>query len=185
MNKLAVAVAVVILLAVYGVLTSGYLKQGSEQDRLLSEIEEIDQSIQDLEEPPPDRLEELVMLQASLAAEQETIPSEVNNSDVIEAILNLAQETGVKAIPLVTAPWSKRSVGTKTYRVFQISVEVEGTFAQVSEFIDSLENGEFNTLLVDQLNVTVAGEESEVYAGEATPVVAELDLVVLAQFLTD
>ena len=184
MNKLAIAVLVVILLAVYGVLALDYMKQGPEQDRLLSEIEEIDQSLQALPEPPPSLLEKLAIAQASLAAEQETIPIEINSSDVVEAILSLAQETGVKAIPLVTAPWSRRNVGERTYRVLQIHVEAEGTFAQVSNFISRLENSEFNTLSVEQLNISVVGEEGEVYSGGATPVVAELDLVVLAQFLT-
>ena len=192
MNKLAVAVVVVILLVVYGVLALDYMKQGKEQDRLLSEIEEIDQSLQDLSEPPPNNLEELALVQASLAAEQGMIPSEVNSSDVIEAILSVAQMTGVKAIPLVTEPWTKERVGEGNYRVFRINVEVEGTFAQVSAFISCLEDGascleseEFSTLSVERLSVTVANEEGGVYSGGATPVVVDLDLVVLAQSFTN
>ncbi len=184
MNKLAFIAVVVILLVVYGVLALDYMKQGPEQDRLLSEIGEIDQSLQALPERPPDRLEELAVLQASLAAEQETISSDINSSDVIEVILSLAQGTGVKAIPLVTAPWSEERVGEETYRVLRLNVGVEGTFAQVSAFIDRLENGEFSTLSVEQLSIDVAGEDGEVYSGGATPVVAELDLIVLAQSLT-
>ena len=184
MNKLAFIAVVVILLVVYGVLALDYMKQGPEQDRLLSEIGEIDQSLQALPELPPDRLEELTALQASLAAEQETIPSDINSSDVIEAILSLAQTTGVKAIPLVTEPWSEERVDEETYRVLRINVGVEGTFAQVSEFIGRLENGEFSTLSVEQLSIDVASEDGEVYSVGATPVVAELDLIVLAQSLT-
>jgi hypothetical protein len=184
MNKLAVVAVIVILLVVYGVLALDYMKQGPEQDRLLSEIEEIDQSLQALPELPPDRLEELAIIQASLAAEQEAIPSDINSSDVIEAILRLAQRTGVKAVPLVTEPWSEERVGEDTYRVLRINVRSEGTFAQVSEFIARLENGEFSTLSVEQLSISVAGEDGEVYPWGATPVVAELDLIVLAQSLT-
>ncbi|UCB43366.1 MAG: hypothetical protein JSV77_01590 [Dehalococcoidales bacterium] len=185
MNKIAVAVVVVVLLAVYGVLALDYIRQGPEQDRLLSEIEEIDQSMQALEESPSDLLEELAMVQASLAAEQATIPDEINSSDVIEAILSLAQEAGVKAVPFVTDPWTTTTIGEGTYRIFRISIGVEGAFVQVSDFISRLENGEFNTLSVEQLSITVAGDEGEVYTGGGTPVLAELDLVVIAQFLTN
>lgn len=185
MNKLAVAGVVVILLAVYGVLALDYMKQGSEQDRLSSEIAEIDQSLQEVLEPPPSNLEELALMEATLAAEQETIPSDVDSTDVIKTILGLAQMNGVKAIPLVTDPWTREKIGGGTYRVFRISVEAEGTFAQISAFINDLENGEFNTLSMERLNIVVDDEEGEVYSGGDTSVIVEINLVVLAQYLTN
>lgn len=185
MNKLAVVVVVVILLAVYGVLALDYIRQGPEQDRLSSEIAEIDQSLQDISEPPPNNLEELALIEATLAAEQETIPSYVDSTDVIEAILNIGQMTGVKAIPLVTEPWTKERIGDNTYGMFRISVGVEGTFAQISAFINYLETGEFNTLSMERLSVVVDDEDGEIYSGGETPVLVEMDLVVLAQYLAD
>jgi len=185
MIKLAVVVVVVILLAVYGVLALDYMKQGPEQDRLSSEIAEIDQSLQYISEPPPSNLEELALIEAILAAEQETVPSYVDSTNVIETILNVGQMTGVKAIPLITEPWKKENIGDGTYRVFRISVGVEGTFTQISAFINYLESGEFNTLSMERLSIVVDDEEGEVYSGGETPVVAEMDIVVLAQYLAD
>ena len=43
MNKIAIALIIVILLVVYGLLAIDYMKQGPEQERLLSEIDEINQ----------------------------------------------------------------------------------------------------------------------------------------------
>ena len=40
MNKMAISLIIVVLLVVYGVLAMDYMKQGPEQERLLSEIEE-------------------------------------------------------------------------------------------------------------------------------------------------
>ena len=51
MNKLAITLILVILVIVYGLLAMDYMKQGPEQERLLSEIEEADQSREALPEP--------------------------------------------------------------------------------------------------------------------------------------
>jgi len=185
MNKIAVAIIVVILLVVYGVLALDYMKQGPEQDRLLSDIEEIDQSLQELSQPPLSDFEGLASVQADLVAEQGVIPREINSSDVVEEIFILAQAAGVKAIPLVTEPWTEERVGGGTYRIFRISIGVEGTFTQVSNFISRLENGVTCTLSVEELSMAVDGEEGDISSDGTTPVVAELGLIVLAQSLTN
>jgi len=179
MNKLAIILIGVVLLVVYGVLAMDFMKQGPEQERLLSEIEEVDQSREALPESSTDFAERLAVVQAALVAENEMIPSEIDSSDVIDNILSLAQETGVKAIPLSTQPWREEHIGENTYRVFRISVEIEGLFSQVREYVNRLESGELSTLIVERLIVDV--DNDEVYAGGATQVVASLDLAIFTQ----
>ena len=179
MNKIAIILISVVLLAVYGLLAMDYVKQGPEQGRLLSEIEEIDQSLEAMPEPSTDFSEQLALVQAALAAENETIPSEIDSSDVIDTILSLAQEIGVKAIPLITEPWVEEQIDESAYRVFRLNIEIEGLFSQVREYVSRLESGEFSTLIVESLIIDVDDEEA--YAGGATPVVASLDLAIFAQ----
>jgi hypothetical protein len=179
MNKIAIALIIVVLLVVYGLLGMDYMRQGSEQERLLSEIEEVNQSREALPEASTDFSELLAVVQANLAAEYETIPTEVSSSDVIDTILSLAQEIDVHAIPLITQPWMEQVIGENTYNVFRVNVEIEGLFSQVREYVERLESGTFTTLVVERLRIDIAEEEA--YAGGATPVVASLDLAVFTQ----
>lgn len=186
MNKLAIILISVILLVVYGLLAMDYMKQGSEHEELLSEIEGIEQSREAIPEPSTYYAEQLALVQATLAAEGQTIPSGINSSDVIDMILNLADDIGVKAIPLIAQPWMDVHVGQNEYNVLRINVDVQGSFLLVKDYISHLESGEFQTLIVESLIVNVDyGDGEEVYAGDATPVVANLDLAVFASPLGD
>lgn len=179
MNKIAITLIIVVLLVVYGLLGMDYMRQGSEQERLLSEIEEVNQSREALPEASTAFAEMLAVIQANLATEYETIPSEVSSSDVIDTILSLAQEIGVDAVPLITQPWMEQHIGENAYNIFRISVEIEGLFSQVREFVGRLEGGTFSTLVVERLIIDIVDDED--YGGGATPVVAILDLAVFTQ----
>jgi hypothetical protein len=182
MNKLAIILISIILLVVYGLLGMDYLKQNSEHEKLLSEIEEIEQSQEALPEPSTYYAEQLAIVQATLAAEGETIPSEINSSDVIDTILSLADDIGVKAIPLITQPWMDVHIGQNAYNVLRINVDIQGAFSLVKNYVSRLESGVFQTLIIENLIVNVDYGDGEVaYDGDATPVVASLDLAVFTQ----
>jgi hypothetical protein len=179
MNKIAIILISAVLLVVYGLLAMDYMKQGSEQEKLLSEIEEVEQSQAALVEPSTDAYERLAAIQAELDDEGEIIPGEIDSSDVVDIILSLAQQVGVKAIPLTTQPWIKEHIGGNTYLVFRLSVEIEGLFSKVTEYVTRLESGEYSTLVVESL--VVEADDEEGFAGGSTLVVASLDLAVFAQ----
>jgi len=180
MNKLLVAVLVIALSAAYCFLGLDYAKQNREQARLKSEIADAEQALAQVPLPPQGLEEQLAAAQASLAAEQMAIPGEINSNQLIDTILNLAKEHGVQAIPLVTQPWSTANVGGYAYRVFRINVEVEGSFAQLNNFISSLENVEFETLLVEHLRIIGISEGLEEETASGERFTASLDLAVFA-----
>ena len=184
MNKIAIVIIVVVAMIVYGIFAIDYIKQGPEQDSLLAEIEDVKHSIQELPEPSQDYIERMEAVSASLDAEYSAITGETNSSDVIENILSVAQDAGVKAIPLVTQPWVDQNVRGTIYRIFRVEVEAYGAYAQVSEFITTLENDNQSTLIVENLSVTIDiedEEEEEGYTGGATPVIAKMILAVYNQ----
>jgi hypothetical protein len=179
MNKIAIALIIVILLVVYGLLAMDYMRQGSEQKRLLSEIEEINQTQESLSEASTTFSEQLSVAQANLVAEYETIPRRVSSSDVVDIIISLARDVGIKAIPLETQPWMEQRIGETTYCILRISVETQGLFSQIKEYVSRLESGVFSTLVVEHLIVDIVDEEA--YDGGNTPVEASLDLVAFTQ----
>ncbi len=141
------------LLLLAGVVAVGYLalgvsllRQGPDKDDLLAELEsgmtvlaaaaDVRQDLEVL----PDRLAEA---RRELWAAQAAFPSELNGNNVIQTVLELADESrvsvrSVEALPPVEEPADESSTQTTlTY-----NVEVEGKFGQLTAFLEALEEGE-------------------------------------------
>ncbi len=185
-GKLLITILIIILLVVYCLFGMDYMKQRQEQEGLTSQITEVTQTLEQIPEPPQDLEQRLAIAQASLAAEQSAFSSQMNSTEVINTILKLADDCKVTAIPLVTQPWSMEKVGEHGYYVFRLSVAVKGSFSQLLTFVTKLENGEFETLIVENLTVTRVSEQSEEETvSEGTiPITASLDLAIYTQSLT-
>jgi hypothetical protein len=179
--KLAIVILIIILLVVYYSFGTGYLKQRQAQKELTLQIADVTQTLALIPEPPQDLEQRLAIAQANLAAEQNAFPTKMNTTQVINTILELAADCEVKAIPLITQPWSTEMVGEHEYSVFRLSVVAEGSLPQLLTFISQLENGELNTLLVENLSVTTENQPSE---EAVTLPVATLNLAIYARSTT-
>ena len=184
-SKLLFAVLITILLVVYAYLGIGYMKQSEEREALTSQINEAIEALREMPRPPQDLEQRLAAAQASLVAEQSIFPIKVNSTEVITTILELADDSGVKAVPLETQPWSIQDVEEHGYYVFRLNVAVEGSLSDFSSFVSKLENGRFRTLVVEDLSVTSVSKQSEEESvSEGTiSVVASLDLAIYTQSL--
>lgn len=182
-SKIFITVFIAALLMFYAYLGMGYLGQSREHRLLNDQITELIQALEEMAVPPPDLEEQLAAAQESLAAEQNVFPGEVNSTQVINTILGLADDCEVTAIPLVAQPWSTESMGEYSCRVLRLDVDIEGSFSQLLGFIGELENGEFETLVIEDLSVARVSEQPE---GEPSsegiiPVNASLELALYAQ----
>jgi len=185
-SKLLITILIIILLAVYYLFGTEYMKQCKEHEALTSQITDVTQVLAQIPEPPQDLEQRLEAAQASLAAEQSEFPGEINSNQVINTILELGDDCGVKAIPLVTQPWSVEKVGEHDYYVFRLNVAVQGSFSRLLTFVSELENGESKTLIVENLTVTRVTEQSEeeTVPEGTTPITASLNLAIYTQSLT-
>jgi ABC-type transport system involved in cytochrome bd biosynthesis fused ATPase/permease subunit len=184
-RKLIIATVIIILLVVYYLLGTGYMKRSQEREALTSQIADVTQTVSELPEPAQDLELRLAEAQASLAAEQDTFPSQMNSTQVINAILELADDCEVKAIPLITQPWAIEAVGEHNYHIFRLNLALEGSLAQLLTFVSELENGEFKTLVVENLSITEVTEppEEESASEETISVIASLDVAIYARTL--
>jgi hypothetical protein len=182
-GKLLVIPLIVVLLVVYAYFGMGYLKQRDEQEGLASQITEVTQLLREVPQPAQDLEQRLEAARAGLAAEQSLLPGKMNSTEIVDAILRLADECGVKAIPLTTERWSTENIGEYNYSVFRLDVVIQGFFAELVDFLGQLENGELETLIVEDLSVVRVDEDSgeEPVSGEITPVTASLALAVYTQ----
>lgn len=195
-SRLAIVILVVVLVVVYYRLGTDYMNQRQEQAELTSQITEVTQAVGEIPQPDQNLEQLLEAAQTNLAVEQSLFPSQVNTTRVIDTILRLAAECEVKAIPLVTDPWSAENIGEHSYYVFRLNVAVEGSFSQFIIFVSKLENGEFDTLIVENISVTRLSQqpeeessedestEDEGIAEETIPIMASLDIAVYTQPLT-
>ena len=182
-GKLLVIPLIVVLLVVYAYFGMGYLKQRDEQEGLASQITEVTQLLREVPQPAQDLEQRLEAARAGLAAEQSLLPGKINSTEIIDIVLRLADECGVKAIPLTTERWSAVKIGEYSYSVFRLDVVVQGYFSELVDFLGTLENGELETLIVEDLSVVRIDEDSgeETVSEEITSVTASLALVVYAQ----
>ncbi len=179
-GKLLITILIIVLLVVYYLFGMDYMKQRQEHEALTSQITDVTQTLAQIPELPQDLEQRLAAAQASLAAEQSAFPSQINSTQIINTILQLADDSGVKAIPLVTQLWSIENVGKHGYYVLRLNVTVEGSFSQLVSFVSKLENGEYKTLIVENLSVSEQAEEES--ASEGTiPITASLDLAIYTQ----
>lgn len=185
-SRLAIVILIIILSVFYYLFGMDYMNQRKEQEVLTSQITEVTQTLGEIPEPPQNLEQRLEAAQASLAIEQSAFPSQVNTTRVIDTILRLAAECEVKAIPLVTDPWSIENIGEHSYYVFRLNVAVEGSFSQFIIFVSKLENGKFDTLIVENISVTRLSQQSEEenVAEGTIPIMASLDIAIYTQSLT-
>ena len=182
-GKLLIAILIIMLLVVYAYFGMGYVRERKEHEALTSQITDVSQTLAQIPAPPQDLEQRLETVRASLVAEQSAFPSKMNSTEIVATILRLTDDCGVKAIPLITQPWSIESVGEHGYHVLRLDVAVEGSFSQLVSFLSKLENGEFKTLIVEDLSVTRATEqpEGETVTEGTIPVIAGLDLAIYTQ----
>ena len=159
-RKPLIIILVLVLLVVYYLMGTDYQKQRRQHKSLASQITETTQTLAQVPPPPTDLEPRLAAAQANLDAIENSFPSYTNSTSIINTVLRLAEEVGVKAIPLVTQPWTAESVKGQGYSVFRLDLAVTGTFVQLTDFLSRLEKGKPETLVIEYLSVDRASELS-------------------------
>jgi len=184
-KRLPIVILIVILSVVYYLFGTDYLNQRNEQKALTSQIAEVTQTLGEMPELPQNLEQQLEAAEASLVAEQGAFPNKMDTTQVVDTILRLADDCQVKAIPLITDPWSKENIGQHDYYVFRLNLAVEGSFSQLVSFVKKLENGKFNTLIAENVSLTRLSQQSEDEGvdEETILITASLDLAIYTQSL--
>lgn len=182
-RKLLTAILIITLLVAYYLFGTDYMNQRRENAALTSQITEATEALAQMPEPPQNLEQRLEAAQVRLDAEQSVFPSNLHSTEVVNTILGLADDCGIRAIPLVIQSWSTEVVGEHSYSVLRLAVASEGNFTQLVSFVNKLENGEYETLVVENLSMDrVPGGES---ASEETLIfIASFDLTIYTQSLT-
>jgi Tfp pilus assembly protein PilO len=156
-NILVIILVVVLLVVCYLTLTD-YLKQRNQKESLEAQIAAATGELALIPQSPADLEERLAAAQDALAAVKESFAIDTNDTRIVKRILEMAVASGVKAIPLSTQPWATETVSDQEYSVFRIELAVTGNYPQLVSFLNELENGEPETLIIEYLSVeTIPG----------------------------
>jgi hypothetical protein len=154
-------ILVLVLLAVYYIMGTDFLKQRRESQHVSSDIADVTLALTQIPPAPTDLEERLRTAEAELKAAQEFFPEQLNTTVVVKDILQLADSLDVKAVPMVTQPWMVVDVSGNNYSVFRLSVTATGIFTNLVSFIDHLESGEPTTLVIESAQMERPSETPE------------------------
>jgi Tfp pilus assembly protein PilO len=180
-GRVFITAFIVVLVMVYAVLGMGYLDQRQEQEELTAQIAEASQTLREIPQTPEGLEQQLAEAQAGLTAEQSSFPSEINTTQLVDTILGLASACGVDATPMATEPWAVEMVGKHSYPVLRLTLAVEGSLPEITTFAHELEEGDYTTLVIEELSTSRSSEESE---DGVIPVTGSLELAIYTRSLS-
>jgi hypothetical protein len=150
------ALLVLALLAAYIFLGTGYLKQNNHSKAQLSELSSLRAVLVMLPEIPTDLNDRLAAARAVLATAENAFASETDGTTIIDTVLRLADEAGVKGVPLSSQPWTEEQISNRIVSVFRLSVEVTGNFQQIHHYLELLDSSSLKTMAVKYIKVVRA-----------------------------
>jgi hypothetical protein len=162
-SKTLLIILAVVTLALFGayyVLGTGLVKQRHDNQALASQLDEKSSELSRILTPSQNLDAKLAEAQQNLADAIGIIPTDLSSTLVINDILKLAEACEVKAVLLTANPWTDVS-NEQGYRVFKITISLEGDFDKVHFFLHQLENVEFESIIIEGLNVSRDNSDSD------------------------
>ena len=155
-NKPVVIVLAIIAAALIIYMSFGIkcVQEKKDQKDLTVQIDQLSPILSAEIATPEDLAKRLADAEARLAAQKEVLPAKISNAEVVEAIVKLAGENHVKAIPLNADPVSAEKVEEIEYRVLKVRIQAEGNQSDLLAFIGMLEGGTIKTLAVNNVELS-------------------------------
>jgi hypothetical protein len=123
----------------------------SQKTELTKQIDVVNKAIAAIPQPDEQLMTKLAQLEIALKNEDIAIPASLDSTLAINAILELAASCNVTAVPLETTDWASSG---EHYNVYTLQVKVKGDYEPIATFIDRLENGLFETLIITRLEIS-------------------------------
>jgi len=114
-------------------------------------------------------------VKAELAAAGTGFPLNVDRNEVIDYILNMADDYNIQILPLVSDGWSKLTAGTE-YRVLSITATAQGSLKDVESFMTDLQAGRYPTLVITGFSVARINTAAPAFPGDEMPVTVNMNI---------
>ena len=155
-NSKTLTIALVIcLVAVYTYLLNDYLTQEKAQTAVTNQANDSARALALLARPSESLDKRLAEMKLSnqLAVQSVTL-SKNGTTEIIDSILQAADDCNLKVDPVTTNQWQKKSVGTSSYRLLPIVLIIKGNISDLTMFIQKLDNRSlFPSLAIENLSI--------------------------------
>lgn len=153
-------IIIAVMLVVYIIFGIAIIKQQHDKESYAAQIDLLSPALQganaDTGTVDTSIMEQkLADAEARLAGAQEAFPSQLNNADIVNSILQIATENQVKVLPIRAQQIQSEKIAQNTYNVIRLEVTASGSLSQLQSFISGLEDGEFKTLCIENSAMTV------------------------------
>jgi hypothetical protein len=172
----------IIFIAANAVVWKNYFGKSSEINTLTGDVARVSREINKIPEPASDLQSKMSAANAALTAAQGVFPAEFNRNDIIDYIVNLSRECKVEVLPVNSQGWVIDK-SNQEYPVLKLSAILTGTFARANDFINKLQNGKYETLVIPELNYaqqSLSDNISGSFSAEKTNVSVKLSISVYA-----
>jgi hypothetical protein len=155
-KRIALAMVIIILLAVFIIWGIDFIQavykdsSNPERDSLVKEINKVNRLIDETPEPEVGLDLRLAQLEKELREEEQIIPDAMDSTTIVDAILKLAEPCDVTVTPMRTRDWSPESTH---YMVYTVNIVVEGSYQEVENFVERLENELYNNLTIVSMEI--------------------------------
>jgi len=150
--KLGIAVTVLALVA-NAYVGIAYMRDTGERDRLVASIAEQGELLSQQDDAAT--LRQLIdNVESQLVSERESLPTENGTSALLQSLLALGDDAGVRVSHLVTRPKQDGRFGNSTYTVVSVSIEATGSMSQLDVFLGSLQDNLLTGSNIDEISIT-------------------------------
>lgn len=181
-RKRFISVPLVIAILLVGIIVANiivwqeHLRKRAEADTLTGQIAQVYLKIKEVPEPPDDLAARLETAQVELKAAETAIPAAINRNDVIDYIIDLADEFQVEVVPLIVEGWIPENAGG-SYSALKLNVTVTGSLFGVTSLISELQESKYKSLNITNLTITRQNKPGVSSGfGDNTPVTVGMDI---------
>lgn len=169
-KKLLFTISVIVLVGVYFLWGMNYVyswalaNTDDEQAPILNQIADVQEQRQQISIPDVDiqQLEQqLEEAKQDLDEESNAFPSDINSNEIIKTILVLADDSEVELCPINTQRWMTQNIDMHDYSFIRMQITAEGSLLGLGSFIYKLEHTSFDTLILDNIQLTLVNPEED------------------------
>jgi Tfp pilus assembly protein PilO len=158
MNKKYLSVILMVMVIALGYFSVRLMQVNQAGEELATQTETITRTLAQI--PASDRAaleQELTDLRKVLAARQVDFAREVNTTSIVEKIIQIGAQNEVTVIPLTTQEWQRETIYDYDFMVFRLSVEANGKYTALLDFLTGLETVNIGVLLIEDIDMEVTG----------------------------
>jgi hypothetical protein len=173
-SRLLLIVLVVVLVIVVIYTTNDYFKQTSQQKSVQQQIDTANQTLALLPQPVQDLPQILADAQTAYQNASAALAANQDPNLLIKQMFLVADQLHLDLNPVSTDQWVQRTIGSSTYRVMPINLDIQGQLPDLLAFLTRLQDkNQFPTLLIEKSEIVPL---TPVKSSSLDPVTLKLNL---------